>query len=81
MEMTPREESVVRQAFQSLGGEQSIDSVREWIKVNAVDCYDHRKIGTMLRGCSDLEKARNRHPNFPKAFLTHTRQGHFKLAK
>jgi hypothetical protein len=75
-----REEDAIRRALESLGGEQSIDSIREWIQTNVPELYDERRIGTLLRGYSDLQKARTRHPEFGPAFLERTRQGHFKLA-
>ena len=74
-----REEHAIRRALESLGGEQSIDSVRQWIKTNQPDLYDERRIGTLLRGHSNLLKARARHPEFGPAFLERTKQGYFKL--
>jgi len=74
-----REEHAIRRALEFLGGEQSINSVREWIKTNQPELYDERRIGTLLRGHSNLLKARERHPEFGPAFLERTKQGHFKL--
>jgi hypothetical protein len=68
-----READAIKRALESLGGEQSIDAIREWIKTNAPDLDDEGRIGTLLRGYS------NKDPDFGPAFLERTRQGHFKL--
>ena len=67
-------------AFNQLGGEQSVEAVRDWIEIHAPQDFDERRIGTLLRGYSiNLPLARDRHPEFGKPFLRQTKRGFFSL--